>query len=70
MNYAARVAHGIKVRTFAAGLSREDLATALGVGVRAISLRNSGKQEWTLSDLELLAPILGTTPEALASPTD
>lgn len=68
--YAQRVARGIKDRVLVARITRERIAELLGVNVSAVSRRLSGRQEWTLTELELIAPLLGCRPEDLAAPTE
>lgn len=66
--YAQRVALGIKNRVLLARITREQIADLLGVNVSAVSRRLSGRQEWSLTELELIAPLLGCRPEDLATP--
>lgn len=66
--YAKRVAQRVKVAAFAAGISRKQLAEAMGLSEGNTSKRLNGRQEFQLSELERIAPLLGETPEALADP--
>lgn len=66
--YPLRLARSIKVRAGLAGITRPQLAEALGVNVGSVSRRMSGTQEWLPSDLEKIAPLFGVEPEVLAVP--
>lgn len=65
--YAARVSLRVKAATVVAQKTNSDLADALGMKPGAVSDRFAGRREWTLSDLEKVAPVLGTTASDLAS---
>lgn len=66
--YAQKVSASIKARAGLANITRPQIAEALGVNISAVSRRFSGDQEFTLTDLEKIAPLFGVEPEALAVP--
>ena len=59
------------IRTICArvGWNQSDLARALGVTPSAVQARWWGKKrDWQLEDLDVIAPLLGTTPWELMTP--
>ncbi len=50
------------------GWKQSDLARAIGMSQQAVNVRWTGKRQWQLEDLDVVAAALGTTPWALVTP--
>lgn len=69
LTYAQRVARNIKTLAFAAGVSRTNLGEAMGLAsTNSVSRRLNGHDEFSLSNLEQIGPLLDKTPQELANP--
>lgn len=69
MTYHEQVASNVRAESTRRGVSKEALAKAIGVQKTAIYSRWNGSQEWKLSELQKIAPVIGVSIAALASPT-
>lgn len=69
LTYAQRVSLNIKVLVYAAGVKQSELCAAIDRTPSVTSARLNGRAEFSLGELEKIAPLLNTTPEALANPT-
>lgn len=70
MTYPEQVAGNVRAEAQRTGVSKESLAQAIGVKKSAIYDRWNGSQEWRLSELQKIAPILGVRISALTTPHD
>lgn len=69
MTYHEQVASNVRAEATRNGISKEDLAKAIGVRKTAIYERWNGSQEWRLSELQKIAPIIGVSIAKLATPS-
>nr|WP_297429770.1 helix-turn-helix transcriptional regulator [uncultured Actinotalea sp.] len=46
-------------------ITQARLASALGIAQQSVSRKRSGRTPWTLDELEVIAPLFGSTPEEL-----
>jgi len=66
--YSQRVSRSVKNRAYLAGVTHKQIAEAIGRSANPTSQRMNGHAEFSLSELEVIAPLLGATPEELTSP--
>ena len=55
----------IKAERVRAGLTQEELAKKMGIGVTSYNLKENGTRQFSVVELMLIANALGTNPEAL-----
>jgi transcriptional regulator with XRE-family HTH domain len=64
------VAENIRALAARRRRTQTDVARILGITSGAVSLKYSGRNPWSLSDIAKVAAYLGTTPWNLATPID
>lgn len=55
----------IKAERVRAGLTQEELAKKMGIGVTSYNLKENGTRQFSVDELMLIANALGTDPETL-----
>lgn len=59
MTYQEEVAGNVRAEASRRGITKEELADAIGVKRTAIYARWNGERAWTLNELSDIAPIIG-----------
>src|SRR3712207_2642621 len=58
----------VKLRMVARGLTRRDVADALGITTSAVTARFRDRTKWSVDDLDALCALLQVTPAELVTP--
>lgn len=59
MTYQEEVAGNVRAEASRKGVSKEELADAIGVKLTAIYARWNGERAWSLNELSRIAPVIG-----------
>lgn len=67
-SFQSLIAMNIRVESARRGLKQKDIANALGITGGAVSLKWSGKRQWSAEDIERIAHYFGIEPWDLCMP--